>query len=95
MDVIPIPFDVEALTRDRAVAADTALVELRLCIVKHDLRQPVEVFEVAEPRGALHAALRPDLGSAPRRRLPRVRQVRAQRDALQPYLTGSVHAARP
>jgi ParB family transcriptional regulator, chromosome partitioning protein len=54
IQMIPIDaIDAEALTRDRQWLDDEAMLELRLSIVSHGLRQPVEVFELAEPEGGV------------------------------------------
>jgi ParB family transcriptional regulator, chromosome partitioning protein len=55
---IPIAaIDEAALTRDRTGLDAEALAELRLSIAAHGLRMPIEVFELAEPRGALSHGL--------------------------------------
>ncbi|WP_372840157.1 ParB/RepB/Spo0J family partition protein [Phaeovulum sp.] len=45
--------DATALPRDRLALDDAALEELKTSISLHGLRQPIEVFELAEPEGPL------------------------------------------
>ncbi len=49
--------DAEALPRDRTHIEPEALAELRASILASGLRQPVEVFELAEPEGELRYGL--------------------------------------
>jgi ParB family transcriptional regulator, chromosome partitioning protein len=47
----PAEIDESSLTRDRTALDDDALVELRGSIAVSGLRMPIEVYELAEPRG--------------------------------------------
>jgi ParB family chromosome partitioning protein len=50
--LIPLAeIDEASLTRDRTALDDEALTELRLSIAVSGLRMPIEVYELAEPRG--------------------------------------------
>jgi ParB family chromosome partitioning protein len=49
--------DAEALPRDRTSLCPEALAELRASILASGLRQPVEVFALAEPEGSLRYGL--------------------------------------
>lgn len=52
--LIPVAsIDDAALTRDRAMIDPEALTELQLSVATSGLRMPVEVFELAEPDGAI------------------------------------------
>ena len=47
----------DALARDRARLDPVALEELKSSILAHGLRQPIELFELAEPEGELRYGL--------------------------------------